>query len=52
LKIVPKNLAGSARVLASCENGTQRIVQRADAEPAAPKPGLAAEGRAPAKAKR
>ena len=52
LKIVPKNLAGSARVLASCENGTQRIVQRADAEPAAPKPGPAAEGRASAKAKR
>ena len=52
LKIVPKGLSGSARVLATCENGTQRIVQRADADPAAPKPGPAAEGRAPAQAKR
>ncbi|MEO6743716.1 MAG: DUF1161 domain-containing protein [Caldimonas sp.] len=51
LKIVPKGLSGSARVLASCENGTQRIVQRADADPSAPKPGPAADGRAPAKSR-
>jgi len=52
LKIVPKGLSGSARVLASCENGTQRIVQRANADPSAPKAEAAAEARAPAKAKR
>ncbi len=52
LKIVPKGLSGSARVLASCENGTQRIIQRTDADPSAPKPEPAAEARAPAKPKR
>ena len=52
LKIVPKGLSGSARVLATCENGTQRIIQRTDAGPSAPKPDPEAEGRAPAKPKR
>jgi len=52
LKIVPKGLSGNARVLASCENGTQRIVQRADPDPAAAKGGPAAERREPAPPKR
>ena len=52
LKIVPKGLSGNSRVLAACENGTQRIVQRADADPSAPKPDPAAAARAPAKTKR
>src|SRR6187200_2003470 len=52
LKIVPKGLSGNARVLASCENGTQRIVQRADPDPAAAKGDPAAERREPAPPKR
>jgi len=52
LKIVPKGLSGSSRVLATCENGTQRIVLRADADSAASRLGPAAERRAPAKAQR
>ena len=48
LKIVPKGLSGNARVLASCENGTQRIIQRADPDPATTKGGAATErGEAP-----
>ena len=51
LKIVPKGLAGNARVLASCENGTQRIVQRGEPDASAA-PADAAERRKPAPAKR
>jgi len=51
LKIVPKGLSGNARVLASCENGTQRIVQRADPDPATAKGGPPGQ-REPAPAKR
>ena len=52
LKIVPKGLAGNARVLASCENGTQRIVQRAEPDASAAPADAAAERRKPAPAKR
>ena len=52
LKIVPKNLAGNARVLASCENGTQRIVQRAEPDATAAKGSTSTERREPAPAKR
>ena len=52
LKIVPKGLSGNARVLASCENGTQRIVQRADPDPATAKGGAATERREAAPPKR
>jgi len=52
LKIVPRGLAGNARVLASCENGTQRIVLRAEpAEPGA-KGGTPSTPREPAQGKR
>ena len=52
LKIVPKGLAGNARVFASCENGTQRIVQRADPEASGAKGGAGAERREPAPPRR
>lgn len=52
LKIVPKGLSGNARVLATCENGTQRIIQRADPDPATAKGGPATERREAAPAKR
>lgn len=52
LKIVPKGLSGNARVLASCENGTQRIIQRADPDPATAKGAPPAERREPAPPKR
>ena len=47
LKIVPKGLAGNARVLASCENGTQRIVQRGEPAASAAPAEAAAERRKP-----
>ena len=52
LKIVPKGLSGNARVLATCENGTQRIVQRADPEASTTQGGPSAERREKAPAKR
>ena len=52
LKIVPKGLAGSARVLASCENGTQRIVQRAGPDAPGAPADAPAERRKPAPAQR
>ena len=52
LKIVPKGLSGNARVLASCENGTQRIVQRAEPAASAAKGGTPAERRASAPVRR
>ena len=36
LRIVPKNLARGRQVMASCENGTQRIVYRAHAASGTP----------------
>jgi hypothetical protein len=52
LKIVPKGLAGNARVLASCENGTQRIVQRVETDAGAARADASVERRKPAPAKR
>ena len=39
LKIVPKNLAPGSDVVASCENGTQRIVRRPNAAASTPASG-------------